>query len=408
MTDHCGTLNPPDIPDLIVVDILARVESEPRAFDTTARLEDLHRFADILLAVGAEHVLEHSFHELLLILGKIAAGDARNLVNVLSQLHRSFARRVGQQGLLALIRIECLEDLIGTHGQVREEVVLQVALFAVTVNQWPAECRAWHAVAIGTKRQVPTGQLEFKRSLGRIAKDRDRVFGKPAVIVFHLLHQSLVTILGGDILDHLSDQVLLALVKEVANRLADNMPVRVDSRAPGIIPGQRDGLLLVRCECRIKFTNHGFRSTLGCWSCMNHAATNQHGGGRPSQCQPSSRCQESTTIDGIITIGTWTWICFFGHGALSCRGASRLMGPMQTTGQPSLDCQTVYRSKTQKGKTSSWNQEKTTPPEQVPEQVKRDRAVAQSYDWISLKSSPTLCMTSCSRYLVIHAVPAMV
>jgi hypothetical protein len=63
------------------------------------------------------------------------------------------------------------------------------------------------------------------------------------------------------------------------------------------------------------------------------------------------------------------------------------MGPMQTTGQPSLDCQTVYRSKTQKGKTASWNQEKYALLERVPKQVKRDKAFAQSYDWVSLETS---------------------
>ncbi len=151
VSDQCGPFQTPDIPDAVIVEIARLVERDMDFVHSAACIDDLHRFVNVFFAIGKHDVLEHGADELLLIIRQISTGDARQRAACLANRYCTLRRSFLQQRFSTLLCIERFEDFVGSLGLIREEVVIAVTRFGVTVDDRSTERDTFERVSIGAE-----------------------------------------------------------------------------------------------------------------------------------------------------------------------------------------------------------------------------------------------------------------
>ena len=232
------------------------------------------------MAVGAEQRLERLFDQRLLVGGQFADGESGELALFALDGDSGFRGGFLDECPTGLFGVERLEHLVHLLGLVVEQVVLGV-LFAVSVDDGTTERDLVDAVAIGPHGQVATGQFPFELAAGRVAEQRHAVRADTAVIVFHLLLESLVAFRRRDVADDLFDQGPLILrVKILFDERLGDMPVGVDSPPQFMLERKADRLLLRVAERRMEAGGGRFGGALHGWGGERHTRIEQAWGGQ--------------------------------------------------------------------------------------------------------------------------------
>ena len=190
MPDKRGSFQSPDVPYLVVADVLVDEVGHFELFQPALGVHTLRDFVLIAFAEGFDQRSQQVLNAFLLFRIEVGHGDPGNLFCIVLKADTVFRWCLGNPGLGPLIFVERLVHAIGDQGLFPVDVprmvfgFIEVAVWVVSIEDGPAEGDMLGTVAIATQGQVPSGNDEFKITITRFAKDGDRLFvAKAATIV---------------------------------------------------------------------------------------------------------------------------------------------------------------------------------------------------------------------------------
>ena len=180
VADDVGSFDLPDVPDLVVADVLFLVEGHVEVFEA-AGLDILHRFVGISLAEGGQEVAEDLLDLPLLVAAEVAHTDAVETCFFSGKFDGFvpvFAPTGVAEGLLALFAIEHVVNFVGLDRLIPIGVILVIgllggALGGVSVDNGATKGGAFYRVSIAPTGAVATCEDELKFPRSRFAEKGD-------------------------------------------------------------------------------------------------------------------------------------------------------------------------------------------------------------------------------------------
>src|SRR5262249_39743993 len=157
---EAGAFQAPEVPALLVVHAGVLVEGEVDLLQPAIGLDDLHHLVGILLAIRRQDRAHDSLDESELVLVQLARADARLPLPGRTEANRPrlLTRTAGDDGHLALLLRQGIEDTEDRPGLVVEDVAAAVARGTVAVEHRPAEGDAVLRFAVAADGQVMAGE----------------------------------------------------------------------------------------------------------------------------------------------------------------------------------------------------------------------------------------------------------
>ena len=166
-------------------------------------------------------------------------------------LHAAFAAERD----LALFAVEHLEGLVRALRLKPIDVAGMIGLFVealrgVSVEDRPAEGRAFHRVAIAASGAVPAGEDELELPGAGLAEERDGRIAEAgfAAVVLDLLEHGLGVFGRVQAEENLLHHLVLILVEKGGDVVVGDVPVVIDLGAQRVVEGKAERLALILAQ----------------------------------------------------------------------------------------------------------------------------------------------------------------